>query len=41
MKQSEAERDKAAFMRGATAYKKNIEEQMALPTVPDDMNSLD
>ena len=33
MKQSETERDKAAFMRGAEAYKKNREEQMALPIV--------
>ena len=31
MKQSETERDKAAFIRGVQAYKKNIEEQMALP----------
>ena len=33
MKQSEAERDKAAELRGAMAYAKLVEQQMALPTV--------
>ena len=33
MKQSEAERDNAAFMRGAVSYGKLIEKQMALPIV--------
>ena len=40
MKQSEAERDNAAYEKGYTDYRKLIEQQIGLPIVQKDVESL-